>query len=167
MQCPDQPQALLKCCRYLKDKGLKMLTGLQEEITSRVDLATASKERILQLLNEDGSALTETWQLIPIAEQTIKLSKLALLTRLTKAQRAGIRAMLEGTSEDEKDFQMLYNSDDEFWVNDLTFRETLDTLAVILSIDAGVVTAIKRLGERKISRAEELFNRKITMEDFE
>ena len=144
-----------------------MLTGLQEEITSRVDLATASKERIMQLLNADGSALTETWAVIPIADQKIKLSKLALLTYLTPTQRAGIRAMLAGTSDAEQDFKMLYEADVEFWVNDLTFRYMLDTLGAALSIDAGVVTAIKRLGERKISKAEELFNRLITVVDFE
>lgn len=144
-----------------------MLTGLNEEITRRVDLATASKEQIMKLLNEDGSALTETWAVIPLTEQKIKLSKLALLTYLTPAQRAGIRAMLAGTSDAEQDFKMLYEADIEFWVNDLTFRYMLDTLGAALSIDAGVITAIKRLGERKISRAEELFERKITVEDFE
>jgi hypothetical protein len=144
-----------------------MLTGLQQEIDNCPELTGASKEIIINTLNADGSAQTEMWIVIPIAEQKIKLSKLAVLTYLSPAQRAGIRAMLADTSDAAQDFKMLYEADNEFWINDLTFRSMLDTLGAVLSIDASVITEIKRLGERKISRAEELFGRKITTEDFE
>ena len=150
-----------------------MLTGLQDEITSRTDLATASKERIMQLLNEDGSALSDTWAPIDVFVNPIRISKNTVkATYLTMEQRKNLRDMLASAdtidaSDALKDFADLYKGDDVFFVNHPTFRSMLDTLGVALSIDPAVITEIKRLGERKISRAEELFTRKITMEDFE
>lgn len=144
-----------------------MLDGLQAEIDSRPDLANGSKDYVISALNEDGSALTETYVTIPLEEQKIKISRLKLLTYLTGTQRAGLRAMLEGTSHEEKDMAMLFYADDEYWINDPFFLVMLDTLASALSIDPTIVAEIKRLGERKISRAEELFSRKITEGDFE
>jgi hypothetical protein len=54
-----------------------------------------------------------------------------------------------------------------FWVNDPTFRGLIDNLVSggLIASDAGA--AVKRLGERQISRAEELFGRKIGEGDFE
>jgi hypothetical protein len=60
---------------------------------------------------------------------------------------------------------MLYDADVEFWVNDLTFRAMIDMLAGQLSISTEIVTAIKRLGERKISMSEELIGRKVTVNE--
>ena len=144
-----------------------MLEGLQTEIDAHQEFIGAEKRIIVDALNKDGSALAEAWAVIPITEQKIKLSKLAVLTYLTPTQRAGIRAMLADNSDAAQDFKMLYEADNEFWINDATFRYMLDTLGVALSIDPTVITEIKRLGERKISRAEELFGRLITEGDFE
>ena len=138
---------------------------LQSEIVGTPELTGASKEIIMSHLNRDGSALTETWTRIPLEDQKIKLSRLALLTYLTAEQRAGLREMM--ASEAGADLAMLYNADNEYWINDLTFRGMLDALGSALGIDAGVIDAIKRLGERQISRAEELFGRKLVIGDFE
>lgn len=143
-----------------------MLAGLQNEIDLHPDLTGAAPRIVMQKLNADGSAQLETWEKVPLEDRKIKLSKLTLLTYLTPEQRTGIRAMLEGTSDAEKDFAMLYNSDNEFWVNDSTFRAMVDMLGTTLPLPAETVTTIKRLGERSISRAEELFGRKLTEGDF-
>lgn len=144
-----------------------MLQGLQEEIDKHPELTGASKEIIISTLNTDGTAEVEAWDIIPLDSQKISISKLKLLTYLTAEQRQGLRTMLAGISEVEQDLAMLYNSDDTFWINDPFFRGMLRNIATALSMDEGIVTEIKRLGERKISRAEELFGRKIQEGDFE
>lgn len=144
-----------------------MLTGLQAEIDARPELNGASKNIIMSALNTDGSAQTEAWEAIPLEDQKITISRLALLTYLSAEQRAGIRSMLADTSDAAQDFKMLYEADNVYWVNSPTFRGMIDTLGVALSLPTETVTAIKRLGERSISRAEELFGRKITEGDFE
>jgi len=150
-----------------------MLEGLQNEINNHPDLVTASKEIVMQKLNADGSAMVETNDVIPVSENPIRLSKAFLLTTyLDKSQRTALRNMLTSAEqpeagEDLQDFATIYHSDDVFFVNHPTFRSMIDDLATPLLLSTDIVTAIKRLGERKISRAEELFGRKITAEDFE
>ena len=144
-----------------------MLTGLQNEIENRQDLLTASRDEIIRALNADGTALVKTCELIPLTEQKIKLSKLSLLTYLTPEQRYGLRAMLNNPSDAAQDFKMLYEADNEFWVNDNTFQAMMDMLGAALSISPDVVAEIKQKGGRIISRAEELFSKKISAIDFE
>lgn len=145
-----------------------MLDGLQAEIDARPKLAGASKTIIMAELNAEGSADSEAWEAIPIDEQKITISRLALLTMLDGTQRAGIRTILANPDDAyQEDFKMLYEADDVYWVNSDAFRSMIDYLGQVLSLSAGKVTEIKRLGERSISRSEELFGRKITAEDFE
>lgn len=144
-----------------------MLSGLQEEILLHPELAGASKEIVINTLNADGTANIETWETIPHTEQKITISKAALLTHVTQSERKNMRALMSSGTDAGEDLKMLYEADDVFWVNDPTFIGMIDSLAQagIISVDAAY--EIKRLGERSISRAEELFGRSITAEDFE
>lgn len=144
-----------------------MLNGLQEEIGLHPELTCASKEIVINTLNADGTANIETYVTIPHIERKITISKAALLTHITQAERKNMRALIASCTDAGEDLKMLYEADDVFWVNDPTFIGMIDSLSQggIISVDAA--SEIKRLGERSISRAEELFGRKITMEDFE
>ena len=150
-----------------------MLTGLQNEINNHSDLITASKEIVMQKLNADGSALVEAWAVIDFFETPIRLSKNTVKsTFLNMEQRKILREMVASAdapeaSDEIKDFADLYIGDDVFFVNHPMFRSLVDMLAGPLSLSDYAVVELKRLGERKISRAEELFGRKITAEDFE
>lgn len=144
-----------------------MLNGLQEEIALHKELTGAAKEIVINILNADGTANIETWKTIPHTEQKITISKAALLTYVTQAERKNMRALMASGTDAGEDLKMLYEADDVFWVNDPTFIGMINSLSLagIISVDAA--SAIKRLGERGMSRAEELFGRKITVEDFE
>jgi len=145
---------------------MTMLNGLQEEIAIHPEFVGASREIIINALNADGTSIADTWVTMPLESRKIAISKLKLLTYLTGEQRKGLRVMLAGTSDAEKDLAMLYNSDDTFWINDPFFLEMLTGIYTALAMDDSVFAEIKRLGERKISRAEELFGRLITEGDF-
>lgn len=144
-----------------------MLEGLQDEIAAHPEFTGASRQIIMDALNKDGSAQTETWERVPLEDQKITISKATLLTYLNADQRKGLRQIMASGTDAGDDLKMLYEADDVFWVNDLTFRGMIDSLGTAISLPAETVTAIKRLGERAISRAEELFGRKIVEGDFE
>ena len=63
-------------------------------------------------------------------------------------------------------FHEFYTSHDQFKTSDPVFRSMVTLLNSINKITTDEKTALLRLGERKQSRAEELFGRKITIEDF-
>lgn len=145
-----------------------MLEGLQDEIDSRPNDFTGSGNKfIMEKLNADGSAQTETWQTVPESEEIRHISRGLLLTYLTAAQRKGLRDLMASGTDDGEDVKMLYEADNIYRANNAAFIGLIDALAVALSIDDAVVAEIKKHGQRSISRAEELFGRKITMEDFE
>lgn len=121
----------------------------------------------MQTLNADGSAETETWETVPEAEETRHISRGLLLTYLTAAQRKGLRDLMASGTDDGEDVKMLYEADKIYRANNAAFIGLIDSLAVALSIDSAVVSEIKKHGQRSISRAEEAFGRKITLEDFE
>ena len=144
----------------------------EEKTTIKAELAKfpgAGNDVIERELNKDGSALVETWATVPVTEERIKLHKAILLVALTAAERKSLRALLEAgankLSDEAADFKMLYESTDTFDVNDPAFIAMLNSLQTTLGVKADTVSAIKRQGQRKISRAEELIGRKITLEE--
>jgi len=144
-----------------------MLERLQTEIDAHPEFIGAERRIIMAELNKDGSAQTEAWQTIPESEEIKYISRGLLLTYLTPAQRKGLRDLMAGGTDDGEDVKMLYEADKIYRANNAAFIGLIDTLAVALSIDAGVAQAIKRHGERQISRAEELWQRKLVEGDFE
>jgi hypothetical protein len=144
-----------------------MLNGLQTEIDAHPELTGASREIIMRVLNQDGSAQTETWEVKPLSDGKITISKAALLTYLTATERKALRQLMASGTDDGDDLKMLYEADDVFWVNDPTFRGLIESLTAGGMIGVDAANAVKRLGERQISRAEEVFGRKIGEGDFE
>lgn len=144
-----------------------MLTGLSDELVNHPELGTASNAKILEALNAPGSASTEVWTAISLDEQKVTLSKATLLTYLSAAQRKALRELMGSGTDAGEDLKMLYDADNVFWVNSPTFRGLMDSLAAGSVITTEIADAVKRLGERLQSRAEELWGRKLTMEDFE
>lgn len=127
----------------------------------------AGNDVIARELNKDGTAKVETWATVPVVEERIKMHKAVLLVALSAAERKALRGLLEAgaskLSDEAADFKMLYESTDTFDVNDPVFIAMLDGLQASLGVKADTVLAIKRQGQRKISRAEELIGRKITL----
>lgn len=130
----------------------------------------AGNDVIERELNTDGSALVEAWVTIPVNEQRIKIHNAVLLSTFYAADKFSLRKLRaflasSQTDEDAADVKMLYESTDTFDVNDPVFESMLTMLVGLLSLPVDVVTNILRLGQRKLSRAEELIGRKITLEE--
>lgn len=136
-------------------------TALLDEITGRY--STASPEVIVSALNADGGALVETFVTIPVETQHVNIHKAVLLSAMTAQERAALRAVLAA----DEDFRMLYEAADEFTINHPTTIAMIDSLVSSIGLRQDAATAILRLGQRKLSRAEELIGRKITIEDVE
>jgi len=142
-----------------------MLSGLQEEIALHTEFTGASKDIIVNALNADGTAQTETWI---VMDDVLKIPKGDILALLSFASQVALYDWMKAESNEAKGFSLFYNSHDQFKVNDPVFRGTISLLNNPLSIiTESERDAILRLGERKISRSEEIWNRLLTVEDFE
>lgn len=142
-----------------------MLTGLQTEIDAHQELTGASKEIIINTLNADDTAQTETWT---VRDDIIKVPKGDMLALMSASSIANIIRWMRAEADDNAlAFHELYISHDQFTVTNLVFRAFIGLLHSLGKITADEQTAILRLGERKISRAEELWGRFLTVEDFE
>ena len=141
-----------------------MLSGLQDEINNHPELQTASKDIIINALNADGTAQTETWA---VMSETVKIPKGDILALMSATSISNIIRWMRAESDDNAlAFHELYLSHDQFKVTDTVFRLFINLLESLAKITESERDAIMRLGERKISRAEELFNKKLTVEDF-
>lgn len=140
-----------------------MLNGLKTEINSRPELAGASHEIIMAALNTPGTAENEVWITSPtpilksineIYTYYISDSTLAkLIIYLQQPENAVMALRLEKATH-----------------LDLATPLVINMFGILLA--NGVCTqaehdALIRLGQIKKSRAEELFGRKLTLEDFE
>ena len=142
-----------------------MLTGLQEEIDAHAELTGASKEIIINALNADDTAQTETWA---VRDDILKVPKGDMLALLSFASQVKLYDWLQAGSDYAKGFSLFFYAHDQFKVTDAVFRGTISLLCDPLElITADEKNAILRLGERKISRAEELWGRLIVKGDFE
>ena len=121
----------------------------------------AGNDVIERELNKDGSAMAETWATVPVDEQHINVHKAVLLASMTSTERAGLRAALAA----DEDFRMLYDAAEEFTINHPTTITMINGLVAGIGLRQEAATEILRLGQRKISRAEELVGRKITLEE--
>jgi hypothetical protein len=118
---------------------------------------------IEQELNKDGSSLDEKWETISTDTQHINVHKAVLLAAMSPTERAGLRKALAA----DEDFKMLYEAAEEFTINHPTTIAMINGLVAGIGLKSEVATGILRLGQRKISRAEELIGRKITQEEIE
>lgn len=120
----------------------------------------AGNDVVERELNRDGSALVETWATVPWEEQHINIHEGVLLTIMNSTERAGLRAAKEA----DADLNMLYNaSRPEFTINHPVMIAMINGLVAGIGLRQEAATEILRLGQRKISRAEELIGRKITL----
>jgi hypothetical protein len=143
-----------------------MLEGLQTEIDNNPSFAGASVKYILNTLNQDGSAQTETWAVMDTVTKVPKGDMMALLS--TESQEKIFDFLAAPTTAPAKGFNLFFYAHDQFTVTDAVFRGTIQLLHDPLTlITATERDEILRLGERSISRAEELFGRKLTEGDFE
>lgn len=141
-----------------------MLEGLQTEIDAHPELNGASKEIIINALNADGTAQTETWA---VRDDILKVPKGDMLALMSASSIANIIRWMRAEADDNAlAFHELYISHDQFTVTNPVFRAFIGLLHSLGKITADEQTAILRLGERKISRAEELWDRLLTVEDF-
>lgn len=141
-----------------------MFEGLQTEIDAHPELTGASKEIIINALNADGTAQVESWA---VRNNVLKVPKGDILALMGVPSIANVVKWMRAEADDNAlAFHTLYDSHDQFIVTNSVFRAFVGLLHSLGKITAGEQTAILRLGERKISRAEELWSRFITAEDF-
>lgn len=138
---------------------MAMLAGLQTEIDKHPDLAGASARIVMEKLNHPGSASTE--ELVK-NENSRRLPKANLLAML---DNGNIQKLID-FMETQPVMKLLFDSASSFDPSHSKFVEMISTLEGASIISADEKTAILRIGERLKSRAEELFGRNITMEDF-
>lgn len=142
-----------------------MLEGLQIEINAHLELTGASKEIIINALNADGTAQTETWV---VRNDILKVPKGDILALMNASSIANVIRWMRAEADDNAlAFHTLYDSHDQFIVTNSVFRSFITLLHSIGKITETEKTAILRLGERKISRAEELWGRMLVEGDFE
>jgi hypothetical protein len=143
-----------------------MLNGLIDEIALHNELNGASKEIVINFLNQDGTAIVESWT--NRNDESLKVPKGDMLALLSLESQVKLYDWLKAESDAAKGFSLFFYSHDQFKTCDPVFRGTIELLYNPLSIiTESERDSILRLGERKISRAEELFSRKVTMGDFE
>jgi len=139
-----------------------MLVGLQEEIDKHPELVGASKEIIIKTLNKEGSAEVKTWVINPspvmrtINDVYTKYISDASLTRLID--------FLD--QSENKALKLRFDKATHFNLSNDVVRTLMTRLHAAGIITDDEYNVLKRAGEVRLSRAEELFGRKITIEDF-
>lgn len=140
-----------------------MLYGLQAEIDRYPGLVGASKKLICDTINT-APALIEAWV---VRDDDHKCPKGDMLAYLSQASQVKLSDWMDAKSTEAKGFNLFYNAHVQFKTTDPVFRGTIQLLHDPLAlISEGERDAILRMGERLKTRAEELFGRLITMEDF-
>ena len=141
-----------------------MLDGLQEEINAHSEFEGWSRRLIKEALNKDDTAQVETWE---VNNDIIKIPKGDMMAMISLSNLAVVLTWMKAEGDATAlVFHEFYKAHDQFKVNDPMFRQLISGLESGGMISDEEKTSILRLGERKISRAEELFGRKLTMEDF-
>ncbi len=138
-----------------------MLSGLQDEINLHPELTGACKEIVVNTLNEPGSALVESWNINP---EPVMISKNELYTH--QISDATFRRLIDYLEIDKYMAERIHAATD-FNLSSLTVRAMIGALYAGGIATEAEYNSLLRLGEIKLSRAEELFGRKITVEDFE
>ena len=138
-----------------------MLSGLQDEINLHPELTGACKEIVINTLNEPGSALVESWKINP--EQAM-ISKNELYTH--QISDATFRRLIDYLETDKYMAERIHAATD-FNMSSPAVRSMMGALYTGGIATEAEYNSLLRLGEIKLSRAEELFGRKITTEDFE
>lgn len=141
-----------------------MLENLQTEIDNHPEFLGASNKIIIETLNTNGSAEIESW----VTDEKERLvPKGDMLALLSLSSQVKFYDWMNAESDAAKGFSLFYNAHEHFKCNDPVFIGTMQLLYNPLAIITETeLNLILRLGQRKISRAEELFGRKITIEDF-
>ncbi len=138
-----------------------MLAGLIEEIAAHHELNGACKEIVINTLNEPGSALVESWKINP--EQAM-ISKNELYTH--QISDATFRRLIDYLETDKYMAERIHEATD-FNMSSPAVRTIMGSLYAAGIATESEYNSLLRLGEIKMSRAEELFGRNITVEDFE
>jgi|GEM_PF-4242811 len=144
-----------------------MLEGLQTEIDLHPELTGASPRIIIEALNKPGSASVESW-VISIEPVMISKSDLFIIY-LSQPSRIALREFMSGTTQLGQDIKMIMDEVEGKGIN-LSLEPVRDLLKSLNLVGVGTDDEYNRLmrkGEVLKSRSEELFDRKITLEDFE
>ena len=138
-----------------------MLAGLIEEISAHPELNGACKEIVINTLNEPGSALVESWKINP---EPAMISKNELYTH--QISDATFRRLIDYLETDKYMAERIHTAT-YFNMSSPAVRSIIGALYAEGIATEAEYNSLLRLGEIKLSRAEELFGRKITVEDFE
>ena len=142
-----------------------MLEGLQAEINAHAEFTGASNRIIMQVLNTDGTAQTESWA---VNDTEIKIPKGDIMAMLSLESLGAVLTWMRAENDvTALVFHEFYLAHERFKVTDQMFRTLISGLETGGLITTTEKDAVLRLGERKISRAEELFERKLELTDFE
>ncbi|WP_321495646.1 hypothetical protein [uncultured Desulfobacter sp.] len=140
-----------------------MLDGLQTEIAARSELAGASKKIIMAALNDPGSAETEAWV---VSSAPVLVDKDDIYTyHISDATFVKLIDFLD--SEAGRYMKARFDSANSFNLAATAVRTMLAGLYAAEICTEDEYKELLRLGEVQKSRAEELFGRFITAEDFE
>ena len=138
-----------------------MLNGLQDEINLHPELTGACKEIVVNALNEPGSALVESWKINP---EPVMISKNELYTH--QISDATFRRLIDYLETDKYMAERIHTATD-FNMSSPAVRSMMGSLYAGGVATEAEYSSLLRLGEIRLSRAEELFGRKITVGDFE
>ena len=127
----------------------------------------AGAKVVAAALNVDGTALTDTWVDISLEERKIDIHKADLLAMLTDAENGALITFRESGSMAARVFDEFYRASGYFTVTHERMRRMLRSLHADGVIGADSLTSILRLGQRLLSRAEELIGRKIAVAEID
>lgn len=139
-----------------------MLDELQAEINNHPDLVTASPRIVMGRLNEPGSALEEAWVINP---DPVMLTINDVYTGYISNE--SLDRLIDFLADPgNKAMALRFEKATHFNLSSPIVRGLLAGLYAAEVVTEAENAALERAGEVLKSRAEELFDRKITLEDF-
>ncbi len=145
---------------------LERLRNERDTDPGNLGLVGCSPEILVQKLNADGSAFEEAWV---VSEEPRLVPKSEVLALLSFEEIAAFKewrdSEVDAYAKAAKEFWESFSTPDMAHPKVRQMVQLLRSLGIIQS-DEGAA-AVLRLGERKLSRAEELIGRKITLAEAE
>lgn len=118
--------------------------------------------KIMIMLNAEGSANVEAWVTSGMSKN---VDKQAMLNLIPDAELVAFDTLLNSETTEAKAMKIRFDPAATINMADERVRSDIDLLAVAGIISSNTKAILKRLGEVKASRSQELFNAQITESD--
>jgi len=141
----------------------EQLIILKDEIdTTPILSGQGRSDKIATMLNAEGTALVEAWVVSDAAKD---IAKQSMFNLIPDAELVAFLDFLDGTTTEARAMKMRLDAAPVINMADERVRDNIDALAVGAIITTDTQAILKRLGEVKASRSQELFGVQITAED--